>query len=109
MILNHEHPSYLNNYKAAFSIGLVHGLAGSGALVVLVLTQMQSPLEGLIYILIFGVGSILGMFLASGLFSLPFTKGFLKSPKLQYILVIISSLLCVLYGFKVVYENLLGV
>ncbi|MBA4154441.1 sulfite exporter TauE/SafE family protein [Flavobacterium sp.] len=106
VILNHEHPTNLNNFKAAFSIGLVHGLAGSGALVVLVLTQMQSALQGLIYIFIFGIGSILGMFLASGLFSIPFTKSFLKSPKLQFTLVIISSLLCIVYGFKVVYENL---
>jgi ABC-type nickel/cobalt efflux system permease component RcnA len=107
-VLRHEHPATSKNFKAAFGVGLVHGLAGSGALVVLVLSQMKTPLEGLFYILIFGVGSILGMFLASGLFSIPFSKKILKSSKLQYTLIIISSLLCLVFGVKVIMENILA-
>jgi len=103
---NHHHPNKLNSFNAAFGVGLVHGLAGSGALVVLVLSQMKSTLEGLMYILIFGIGSILGMFMASGLFSLPYGKSILKSQKLQFVLIIISSLLCVFYGSLVIYKNL---
>lgn len=93
--------------RAAFGVGLIHGLAGSGALVVLVISQMKTPFEGLMYILIFGLGSIFGMFLAAYLFSIPYTKTLLKSKKLQASLVIISSLLCIIYGGKVVYENLM--
>jgi len=104
---NHSHPNKLNSFNAAFGVGLVHGLAGSGALVVLVLSQMKSTAEGLLYILIFGIGSILGMFIASGLFSLPYGKSILKSQKLQFGLIIISSLLCVFYGSLVIYKNLL--
>lgn len=103
---NHSHPNKLNGFSAAFGVGLVHGLAGSGALVVLVLSQMKSTLEGLSYILIFGIGSIIGMFIASGLFSLPYGKSILKSQKLQLGLIIVSSLLCVFYGGHVIYENL---
>ena len=103
---NHTHPNTSNSFSAAFGVGLVHGLAGSGALVVLVLSQMKTTLEGLIYILIFGLGSIIGMFLASGLLSLPYGKSILKSQKLQFVLIIISSLLCILYGGKVIYENI---
>jgi ABC-type nickel/cobalt efflux system permease component RcnA len=103
---NHSHPNNLNTFSAAFGVGLVHGLAGSGALVALVLTQMKSATEGLLYILIFGIGSILGMFAASGLFSIPFSKSVLKSNKLQIGLIIISSLLCVFYGSLVIYKNL---
>ena len=47
------------------------------------------------------------MFLAAYLFSIPYTKSLLKSKKLQASLVIISSLLCIIYDGKVVYENLL--
>lgn len=101
-----EHTHTHNTSKAAFGVGLIHGLAGSGALVVLVISQMKTPFEGLMFILIFGLGSILGMFLAAYLFSIPYTKTLLKSPKLQTGLVIISSLLCIIYGGKVVYENL---
>jgi len=53
-------------------IGAVHGLAGSGALTLLVLTQIQSAWLGFFYLAIFGVGSVLGMILMSGLIGLPF-------------------------------------
>jgi sulfite exporter TauE/SafE len=107
VVTNHNHTHNLKDHKAAFGVGLVHGLAGSGALVVLVLTQMKTATEGLMYILIFGIGSILGMFIASGLFSISFSKSILKSQKLQILLIIISSLLCIFYGSHVVYTNLL--
>lgn len=53
-------------------IGTVHGLAGSGALTLLILTQIESTWLGLLYLAIFGVGSIAGMLLMSGLIGLPF-------------------------------------
>ena len=53
-------------------IGTLHGLAGSGALTLLVLTQIKSAWMGLIYLAVFGLGSILGMLLMSGLVGLPF-------------------------------------
>jgi ABC-type nickel/cobalt efflux system permease component RcnA len=106
-VSNHTHPNKSNSFNAAFGVGLVHGLAGSGALVVLVLSQMKTTVEGLLYILIFGLGSIIGMFIASGLFSLPYGKSILKSQKLQIGLIIVSSLLCIFYGGHVIYKNLL--
>lgn len=53
-------------------IGTIHGLAGSGPLTLLVLTQIESPWIGLLYLSLFGVGAILGMVLMSGLVGLPF-------------------------------------
>jgi len=52
-------------------IGMIHGLAGSGALMLLVLATISSPAVGLLYILVFGVGSIGGMMLMSLLLGLP--------------------------------------
>lgn len=52
-------------------VGLVHGLAGSAALMLLVLSTVASPVIGLAYIGIFGVGSIAGMTIMSALVSLP--------------------------------------
>ncbi len=57
--------------KRSFWVGLMHGLAGSGALTVLVLATVPSFAVGLIYILVFGAGSILGMLVMSALISLP--------------------------------------
>jgi len=53
-------------------VGMMHGLAGSGALTLLVLTQISSALLGLLYVATFGLGSIVGMLLMSGLIGLPF-------------------------------------
>lgn len=52
-------------------IGMLHGLAGSAALMLIVVTQTSSPLFGLLYVLVFGIGSIGGMVLMSLLLSLP--------------------------------------
>ncbi len=53
-------------------VGAMHGLAGSAALTLLVLTQVSSIALGLSYLFIFGIGSILGMMLVSVLIGLPF-------------------------------------
>jgi high-affinity nickel-transport protein len=52
-------------------IGLVHGLAGSAALMLLLLTTISSPLVSFLYIGVFGAGSIGGMMIMSTLFALP--------------------------------------
>lgn len=96
------------SHRLAYIVGLVHGLAGSGALVLLVMSQIPSAGSALLYLLIFGVGSIGGMLLASGVFSLPFSKKLSTNALLQAGLTMISSLLCVAYGTQVVCENLMG-
>jgi ABC-type nickel/cobalt efflux system permease component RcnA len=53
-------------------IGTIHGLAGSGPLTLLILTQIKSPVIGLLYLSLFGIGATLGMLLMSGLIGLPF-------------------------------------
>src|SRR5262249_5272601 len=62
----HEHESPLQLARRPLAIGLVHGLAGSGALTALVLANMPSAVAGLVYIRCFGVGSIIGMALLTG-------------------------------------------
>ncbi len=52
-------------------IGMVHGLAGSAALMLLILPTIPSPSVAMIYILIFGIGSIGGMMAMSFLIGLP--------------------------------------
>jgi hypothetical protein len=59
------------------------------------------------YLIIFGLGSIAGMLIAAGLFSIPFSKRVMKAQSLQATLIIISALLCLGYGGWVIYKNLL--
>lgn len=66
----HSHVVSLIGWKPIF-IGMMHGLAGSGALTPLLLTQIGSSLLGFLYVGTFGFGSIVGMLLMSGLIGLP--------------------------------------
>ena len=66
----HNHP--FKAMRRPFIVGMVHGLAGSAALMLLVLSTIESPLGGLLYIVIFGLGSVGGMLLLSGIIGLPF-------------------------------------
>ncbi|MBL8181117.1 MAG: sulfite exporter TauE/SafE family protein [Blastocatellia bacterium] len=53
------------------AVGMIHGLAGSAGLMLLVLPTINSPWLALFYILIFGIGSIAGMVIMSLLMGLP--------------------------------------
>ena len=56
----------------ALTVGLIHGLAGSAGLMLLVIPTIDSKALGLVYIAVFGVGSIGGMMIMSFLIGLPF-------------------------------------
>lgn len=65
----HVHPQ--NFPLRALVVGMMHGMAGSAALILLTLETVASPLQGLLYILLFGVGSIIGMGLLAVIIALP--------------------------------------
>lgn len=104
----HVHPaqSQQHLHKASYGIGLVHGLAGSGALVALAMTQFKSAQTGIAYLFLYGTGSVIGMMLASALFSIPFSKKMIQSRLVKITLIILSSLLCLIYGLYIIYINL---
>ena len=55
-------------------VGAVHGLAGTGALMALVVTTLPSAAAQLSYLLLFGVGSTVGMAALSGLLGWPIAR-----------------------------------
>ncbi len=57
--------------RRPFAVGLVHGLAGSGALAIAVLATIPSRAAGLLYIALFGLGAVGGMMLITALFVIP--------------------------------------
>ncbi len=67
----HHHPGALP--LRTFLVGMVHGVAGTAALFVLAIAAVDSALLGLCYILLFGVGSVLGMAAMSTAIALPLT------------------------------------
>ncbi len=104
--LNSDQHSHEHQHSLAYFVGLVHGLAGSGALVVLVMAQITDVAQGLLYLGIFGFGSMLGMFVASGLMSIPFTQKAISSKNLQTTITLLSSLLCIFFGVQIIHNNL---
>jgi high-affinity nickel-transport protein len=59
-------------YVRPLLVGIVHGLAGSAAVALLVLTTIHDPGLAVFYLLIFGLGTIVGMMLMTIVISLPF-------------------------------------
>ena len=93
-----RHHHHSSGHKVAYGVGLVHGLAGSGAVVLLALTEITGAFTEMIYLISFGAGSIVGMLIAAGLFSLPFSRKFSRIHYFQAGMTILSSLICIGYG-----------
>jgi ABC-type nickel/cobalt efflux system permease component RcnA len=68
---DHEHRHSKGFPLRALVVGLVHGMAGSAALILLTLGNVPSPAAGLLYMLLFGLGSIAGMALLSAVIAVP--------------------------------------
>lgn len=104
---NSYRPIQLTKQRAgfAYTVGLVHGLAGSGALVLLVMSEIRQASWAIVYILIFGLGSMLGMLAAAGLMRLPFTSRMRLGRRLQAGAVVLSSVLSIGYGGWMVWTH----
>jgi len=84
-------------------VGVVHGLAGSAAVALLVLTSIHSTKWALAYLLVFGIGTIAGMLLIT--LSLASTLRFVsKSRKFAQRLALASGLLSLVFGLVVAYQ-----
>ena len=53
-------------------VGLVHGLAGSAAVALLVLATIRDPVWAVAYLFLFGLGTVVGMMLITAVIALPF-------------------------------------
>jgi high-affinity nickel-transport protein len=85
-------------------VGLVHGLAGSAAVALLVLGTIQNPKWAVLYLLVFGVGTIAGMMLITAAIALPFSFAGYKFAWLNRTLITGSGLLSLAFGLFVAYH-----
>jgi len=88
-----------------FLIGTVHGLAGSGALMLLVLGTIPSAFGRLAYIATFGVGSIGGMLAMSALISLPFVFTAIRFEKVNRVIQLGAGTLSTVFGVLLIWQN----
>lgn len=68
----HDHAHEAPRFRRSLLVGMIHGLAGSAVLMLIALSTIRAPGLGLLYIVVFGVGSIVGMLGISTLLSVPF-------------------------------------
>ena len=69
---NHIHEHKKVSLVKSMVIGFVHGLAGSGAMILLTMSTVKSVWEAVMYILIFGVGTVIGMLFFTTIIGIPF-------------------------------------
>jgi high-affinity nickel permease len=99
---------FLKFSPRAILIGMVHGIAGSAALMLLIVPTIKSTAIAMLYILVFGIGSIGGMMLMSLLIGLPlhFTVG--KFKILNKGILGLAGVFSFCLGLFIIYEKLLA-
>jgi high-affinity nickel-transport protein len=85
-------------------VGLVHGLAGSAAVALLVLTTLHDPRWAVAYLLIFGVGTIAGMMVITVAMASALHYAGSRSEWINRRLALATGLLSVAFGLFIVYQ-----
>jgi nickel/cobalt exporter len=86
------------------AIGLVHGLAGSAAVALLVLSTIHSPIWATAYLLIFGAGTMVGMMCMTAMIAVPFAFAGDRFTKLGKYLGAASGMASLCFGSFLVYQ-----
>jgi hypothetical protein len=87
-----------------FAVGLVHGLAGSAAVALMVLSIIREPMAAVGYLLLFGLGTVVGMMLITLLLSAPFAFTAVNLPKFNWRLRVASGLVSFVFGVVLIYS-----
>jgi ABC-type nickel/cobalt efflux system permease component RcnA len=90
--------------KRSIFIGMVHGLAGSAPLMLIVLTTIPSPSLALSYIGMFGLGSVGGMLVMSTLIGLPFAFTARRSRYMNIVIRALSGALSIAFGVFIAWQ-----
>lgn len=96
---DHFHGHWMRGALRPLAVGMVHGLAGSAALMIVVLSAVASVTEGIAYLLLFGMGSILGMVGLSTVISLPIVGSYAVGRRVFHTLQGCASVVSMGLGF----------
>ncbi len=94
---DHVHVSRWTLARLPFVVGLVHGLAGSGALAALVASHVASPLFALGFIAVYAVGAAAGMATLAGVLGYPLAR-LARAPRVVPVLVGVSAVASLVVG-----------
>jgi ABC-type nickel/cobalt efflux system permease component RcnA len=85
-------------------IGIVHGLAGSAAVALLVLSTIHSPVWATVYLLIFGAGTMVGMMCMTAAMAVPLAFAGGRFTSISRGFSVASGVVSVCFGFFLVYQ-----
>jgi high-affinity nickel-transport protein len=85
-------------------IGIVHGLAGSAAVALLVLSTIHSPVWATVYLLIFGAGTMVGMMCMTTAMAVPLALAGNRFAGMSRVFRVASGVVSVCFGFFLVYQ-----
>lgn len=85
-------------------IGLVHGLAGSAAVALLVLSTIHNPVWATVYLLIFGAGTMIGMMCMTSAIAVPLAFAGDRFSKLSHYLGAASGMVSLCFGSYLVFQ-----
>ena len=85
-------------------VGLIHGLAGSAAVALLVLSTIRNPFWSTVYLLVFGFGTMVGMMLMTAAISAPLVLAGRRFSGINRHLTAVSGLASVAFGMFLVYH-----
>ncbi len=84
-------------------VGVVHGLAGSTAVALLVLAAIPDPVWGMLYLALFGIGTIAGMMLVTVAIAAPIAYSSRRFPRFSLYLRGLTGLISVGFGVFLIY------
>ena len=91
----------------SFFVGMIHGLAGSAAVMLALLPTIESTWIGIIYLILFGVGTILSMSIITILLGVPFAMSS-NNKKLYNYISISAGTISILFGVALMSDIGLG-
>jgi high-affinity nickel permease len=94
----------LYQYLRPLVVGIVHGLAGSAAVALLVLAAVREAAWAMAYLLLFGAGTILGMMLITTALAAPFALSWTTLPRFNWQLRVASGLISFGFGLLLIYQ-----
>ena len=103
--VEHQHTHTQQFSIRALLVGMMHGMAGSAALIVLTLDSVSSIETRLVYIFLFGVGSVIGMALLSLLMIIPLRHSEYAANRTYQSLQVFIGLVTLFLGMIIMYET----
>ena len=86
------------------AIGVVHGLAGSAAVALLVLSTFREPVWAIVYLAIFGIGTVGGMMLVTSAMTMPLAAASRRFGSLERVTAKLTGALSLAFGLALAYR-----